>query len=138
RLALYFVAHLVGDMHQPLHAGRTADRGGTQISVSYKGLNTNLHFFWDANLVDMETGSETDIAKRLTANLSEKERLKWQAGGPTEWTNESLMLVRSHAYNTGSSVELSEDYVEKARSIVRTRMAQAGIRLAWLLNVALK
>ena len=138
RLALYFVAHLVGDMHQPLHAGRTADRGGTQISVSYKGQNTNLHFFWDANLVDMETGSETEIAKRLTANLSENERLKWPAGDPTEWANESLMLVRSHAYNTGSSVELSEDYVEKARSIVRTRMAQAGIRLAWLLNVAFK
>jgi S1/P1 Nuclease len=35
-------------------------------------------------------------------------------------------------------VELSDDYVEKARPIVRRRLAQAGIRLAWLLNVALK
>jgi hypothetical protein len=138
RLALHYVAHLVGDMHQPLHTGRVKDAGGTAIQVSYKGATTNLHFFWDTNLVELETGTHEQIAKRLTANLTKEERLKWQAGDPTQWTNESLMLVRSHAYNTGSSVELSEDYVEKARPIVRTRMAQAGIRLAWLLNVAFK
>jgi S1/P1 Nuclease len=138
RLALHYVAHLVGDMHQPLHAGRASDQGGIDISVSYRGQTTNLHFFWDTNLVEVETGTETEIAKRLTANLTEKERLRWQAGDPQQWTNESLMLVRSHAYNTGSSVELSDDYVGKARPIVRTRLAQAGIRLAWLLNTALK
>jgi hypothetical protein len=138
RLALHYVAHLVGDMHQPLHAGRTKDSGGTGIRVSYRGATTNLHFFWDTDLVEMETGTEEEVARRLTANLTEAERLKWQAGDPTQWTNESLMLVRSHAYDIGPSVELSDDYVEKARPIVRRRLAQAGIRLAWLLNVALK
>jgi hypothetical protein len=49
------------------------------------------------------------------------------------------MLVRSHAYNIGPSVDLSsDDNVEKARLIVRRRLAQAGIRLAWLLSIALK
>ena len=48
------------------------------------------------------------------------------------------MLARSYAYNTGSAVELSDDYVEKARPIVRIRLVQAGLRLAWLLNIALK
>ena len=138
RLALYYVAHLVGDMHQPLHAGRVADRGGVDIRVSYKNATTNLHFFWDTNLVEMETENEEAVARRLTANLMEEERRKWQAGDPTQWTNESLVLVRSHAYTTGASVELSDDYVEQARLIVRSRMAQAGIRLAWLLNNALK
>jgi len=138
RLALHYAAHLVGDMHQPLHAGRAMDQGGIDILVSYKGQSTNLHFFWDTNLVELETGNEEEIAKRLTANLTEEERLKWQAGDPKQWTNESLMLVRSHAYNIGPSVELSDDYVEKARPIVRRRLAQAGIRLAWLLNRALK
>jgi hypothetical protein len=138
RLALYYVAHLVGDMHQPLHAGRAADRGGIDIRVSYKGATTNLHFFWDTNLVELEKGNEEEVAKRLTANLTEEERRKWQAGDPAQWTNESLILVRSHAYDTGGSIELSDDYVEKARSVVRTRLAQAGIRLAGLLNSALK
>jgi hypothetical protein len=138
RLALHYVAHLVGDIHQPLHAGRAMDQTGINISVSYRGQKTNLHFFWDTDLVEMETGDEEEIARRLTANLTAEERFKWQAGGPTQWTDESLMLVRSYAYNTGPSVELSDDYVEKARPIVRRRLAQAGIRLAWLLNSALK
>jgi hypothetical protein len=138
RLALHYVAHLVGDMHQPLHAARAGDRGGVDISVSYRGETTNLHFFWDTNLVELETGTEEEIAKRLVANLTEEERLKWQAGDLIQWTNESLMLVRSHAYNTGPSGELSDDYVEKARPIVRSRLAHAGLRLAWLLNSALK
>jgi hypothetical protein len=138
RLALYYVAHLVGDMHQPLHAGRAMDRGGVEIPVSYRGQKTNLHFFWDTDLVEVETGNEEEVAKRLTAHLTEEDRLKWQAGDAKQWTDESLMLVRSHAYNTGPSVELSDAYVEKARPIVRRRLAQAGIRLAWLLNSALK
>jgi len=139
RVALYYVAHLVGDMHQPLHAGRVEDRGGIDISVSYRGETTNLHFFWDTNLVELESGgTDEEIAKRLTENLTEEERLKWQAGDPIEWTNESLTLVRSYAYNTGPSVELSDDYVEKARPIVRSRLTQAGLRLAWWLNIALK
>jgi hypothetical protein len=137
RLALYYVAHLVGDMHQPVHAGRAKDRGGVDISVSYRGETTNLHFFWDTNLVGLETGTEEEVAKRLTANLTEEERFKWQAGDPIEWTNESLAL-RSYAYNTGPSGELSDDYVEKARAIVRIRLIQAGLRLAWLLNNVLK
>ena len=138
RVALYYVAHLVGDMHQPLHAGRAGDRGGIEIPVSYRGATTNLHFFWDTNLVELETETEEEVAKRLTANLTEEERLKWQAGDPIQWTNESLVLVRSHAYNIVPSGELSDDYVEKARPIVRIRLAQAGLRLARLLNTALK
>jgi nuclease S1 len=43
RLALRFVAHLVGDIHQPLHAGRSKDRGGVEIRVSYSGQITHLH-----------------------------------------------------------------------------------------------
>lgn len=86
----------------------------------------------------MDNDTDEEIAKRLTANLTEKERLEWQTGDPAQWTNESLALVRSYAYNTGTSTELSDDYVQKARPIVRTRLAQAGIRLAWLLNTALK
>ena len=138
RLALYYVAHIVGDMHQPLHAGRAADRGGIDVRVSYKGATTNLHFFWDTNLVELEMGNEEELAKRLTANLTEEERRKWQAGDPAQWTNESLTLVRSHAYNIGTSPELSDQYVEEARPVVRRRLAQAGIRLAWLLNSVLK
>ncbi|HUF43477.1 MAG TPA: S1/P1 nuclease, partial [Verrucomicrobiae bacterium] len=134
RLALRFVAHLVGDMHQPLHAGRSRDRGGVDIPVIYRDEKTNLHYFWDRILVDLETGTEEEIARRLIERFTETERRGWRAGDPVQWTNESLMLARSHAYKIGPSAELSADYVERARPIVQIRLAQAGIRLARLLN----
>jgi hypothetical protein len=58
-----------------LHAGRASDQGRIDILVSYRGQTTNLHFFWDTDLVEMETGNEEKIAKRLTANLTAEERV---------------------------------------------------------------
>jgi len=138
RVSLRYVAHLVGDMHQPLHAGRLKDRGGTEIKVSFRGQLTNLHYFWDMDLVEMEPGTPEELAERLGAAVAKEERLRWQSGGPVQWTDESLMLVRTRAYSLGQSIELSDQYVELARPVVRTRLAQAGIRLAWLLNSAFK
>ena len=138
RVALRYVAHLVGDMHQPLHAGRLQDRGGTEIKVSYRGLTTNLHYFWDTDLVEMEPGTPEEMAERLGAVVTREERFRWQSGDPVQWTDESLMLVRTRAYSRGQSVELSDEYVEMARPVVRTRLVQAGIRLAWLLNLVFK
>jgi nuclease S1 len=37
RIAVRFVAHLVGDIHQPLHAGVAEDRGGNSIDVRFNG-----------------------------------------------------------------------------------------------------
>ncbi len=138
RMALRYVAHLVGDMHQPLHAGRAKDHGGTEIKVSYRGQTTNLHYFWDTDLVEMEPGTPAELAERLGSAITKEDRLGWQSGGPVQWTDESLMLVRSRAYGVGQSVELSDEYVEMARPVVRTRLVQAGIRLAWLLNSVFK
>lgn len=145
RMALRYVVHLVGDIHQPLHAGRATDLGGNTILVSYRGEVTNLHLFWDFNLVEMEDGSEDEAAKRLRATLSDADRLRWQTGNPASWANESALLARTHAYpkettgefarlSFGERQELFDGYVANARPVVRTRLLQAGIRLAWLLN----
>src|SRR5262245_45036966 len=60
--ALRFVVHLVGDLHQPLHATTNGDRGGNCLPVSYLGerpradrrgerWDPNLHAVWDTRLV---------------------------------------------------------------------------------------
>jgi hypothetical protein len=138
RIALRFVVHLVGDMHQPLHAGRRVDRNGTDITVSYKGQTNTPHLFWDINLVEMVEGSTYEVAKVLSGSLSTEERTSWQSGSPETWTNESFKLSRSTAYNLGESTELSDDYVAIALPLVRRRLVQAGVRLSWLLNSAFK
>src|SRR5262249_32801793 len=73
RFALIYVVHLVGDMHQPLHAGRAKDRGGIDISVSYRGGKTNLYFFLDTNLVELENKNEEGVAKKPDGKLTPEE-----------------------------------------------------------------
>lgn len=41
--ALMFLAHFVGDVHQPLHVGFTSDAGGNSITVYWYTVKTNLH-----------------------------------------------------------------------------------------------
>jgi nuclease S1 len=137
-IALRYVAHLVGDMHQPLHAGRREDRNGTDLIVNYRAQTNNLHLFWDINIVDMEVGSAEQIASRLEAGTTVEERTEWQSGDPKTWTDESFRLSRSHAYSLGESMELSDEYVASALTIVRQRLVQAGVRLGWLLNNVFK
>lgn len=43
RLALRFIVHIIGDLHQPLHAGNGTDRGGNDFKVTWFGKSTNLH-----------------------------------------------------------------------------------------------
>lgn len=137
-IALRYVAHLVGDMHQPLHAARREDRNGTDIMVNYRAQTNNLHLFWDINIVEMEEGNPEEVAKKLDQSITQKQRTEWQSGGPKTWTDESFRLSRSYTYKLGESMDLSDEYVATALTIVRRRLAQAGVRLGWLLNNAFK
>jgi nuclease S1 len=137
-IALRYVAHLVGDMHQPLHAGRREDRNGTDIIINYRVQTNNLHLFWDINIVEMEEGSAEQVANRLESGTTMGERSEWQSGDPKTWTDESFRLSRSNVYTLGESMELSDEYVASALTIVRRRLVQAGVRLGWLLNNTFK
>jgi len=51
-VALKFVLHLVGDLHQPLHAANDHDAGGNRKRVAAEGFRPgSLHHFWDTELV---------------------------------------------------------------------------------------
>ena len=52
QLALRFIIHLVGDLHQPLHAGNGTDRGGNQFVCTFFDEMTNLHEVWDERSED--------------------------------------------------------------------------------------
>jgi hypothetical protein len=47
--SLMFLVHILGDMHQPLHAAKSTDRGGNNIPVilekewESENRSTNLH-----------------------------------------------------------------------------------------------
>src|SRR5918994_1374279 len=133
RIALRFVVHLVGDIHQPLHAGFAEDRGGNSVDVRFNGRKESLHSLWDTALVELEQGTPAEIAKRIQAAVTSDDVNQWQQGTPAEWALESLAIVRAQVYRLTASGEITASYTERARAVIRTRLMQAGIRLAWML-----
>jgi len=80
-IALKFIVHLMGDLHQPLHVG-FEDRGGNDVKLEWFGRKTNLHVVWDEHLIDMEELSFTEYTKMLNF-YTEKEKVnkRLRAGG---------------------------------------------------------
>jgi S1/P1 Nuclease len=143
-VALKFLLHFVGDVHQPLHGSDDHDRGGNDKRVSAAGLKAgNLHHFWDTEFVDQLGADARTIASDLIGHISDAQRRKWEAGEPADWARESFQIAKDDAYgqlpepNSHGSVRLTDDYVTMATQDVSLQLSKAGVRLALILNRAL-
>lgn len=128
---LKMLVHMIGDMHQPLHVGRPGDRGGNDIKVKWFRNDSNLHRVWDSEMIDDTRLSYTELAHSL-GKPSKEEIKKWQNSSVRDWAMESVSY-RPQVYDIGNS-NLSYQYSYKYLSVAKTRMLQAGVRLAGLLN----
>lgn len=152
--ALKWIVHLVGDIHQPLHAADNGDLGGNRVHVALEGVHTRgrvtLHGAWDAELVALalHTRSRQQPPRDIEALASEARTLSAEAGQgtPSSWASESNHLARNVAYQypgfacdsvPAGIVVLDGDYQHEAEAIVRERLLLAGGRLANLLNETL-
>jgi hypothetical protein len=141
--ALRFLIHFVGDIHQPLHAADNRDRGGNEFRVILAGKRTNLHAVWDTDVV-RPLGNSLAVAAKLEAEMNTAKHQSWQSGTAADWANESSSIARREIYSTGlrpnreGLVVLSPDYPQRERGIVEEQLEKAGVRLAWVLNSALK
>lgn len=165
-VAICWVAHLVGDIHQPLHTVALytpltpkGDKGGNALLVRKTAAAksvTNLHSIWDSMLGG---GSSMDasqnIVSRLKAEHPDLARLPGIADHTTirSWAEESREAAKTHAYLAGklpfavgaNDAEpkpeevpaLPDDYLINGRGLADLRAAQAAYRLAVLLNAAL-
>jgi hypothetical protein len=129
--ALKWLAHLVGDIHQPLHAGRGDDRGGNEVLVLWFGEPTDLHDVWDSRIIDRSRLSFSELAELVGPTRAE-DVLAWQASGPADWAHESQAL-RGAAYALGDR-KLSYLYEHAHWPTIRRRVQQAGVRLSGVLN----
>jgi len=127
---LKMLIHLVGDIHQPLHVGRN-DQGGNSIKLTWFGSNTNLHSVWDSGMIDGTKLSYTELAESLY-KPTPAELKRWQNSTVRTWATESISY-RKQVYDIGEG-KLGYQYQYKYFSIVRDRLAQAGVRLAGILN----
>lgn len=154
-VALCWIAHLVGDSHQPCHSGSlycklfpTGDRGGNSIpTVQHK----NLHALWD-NLLGPKF-DEGDIRRRC----AEFKRLEIEIGvnpheknlDPLEWLKDSAIDARTAVYtdqvrmpvikagDDGKAIQpidLTEGYLKNAGITAESNARAAGHRLAEILR----
>jgi hypothetical protein len=145
RAALQFLLHLVGDVHQPLHASDDHDQGGNRKLASGEGIGLdNLHHDWDVEFVRRLGASDTAIAQRLIARITEADRARWSSGTPLDWALETYAVSKQHAYGMlpapsgRSRYELSQAYLEDATRVTAEQLSKAGVRLASMLNRALE
>jgi hypothetical protein len=130
--ALKFLIHFVGDIHQPLHVGRRADAGGNKIDLTMNGEKNNLHWLWDAILINDMGMSYTELAHALDHPTAEQIKT-WQAATVADWANDSFVL-RPQVYDFPAEGKLNYLYSFKNWPVVREQLLKAGIRLAGLLN----
>ena len=152
-LALSWLLHLAGDIHQPLHTGALVserlfaqgDRGGNAISVRLPGAESeeNLHAVWDRAM--RGTAPETAMRMLLAIARDIAADTQYTEYAPTRWLQESRDLLISSVYpdaivsdvlrseNTGNqpgTTLLDSAYVEQMQIIALQRIAEAGIRIA--------
>ncbi len=145
RLALQFLLHLIGDLHQPLHASDDADEGGNLKRVAARGMRAgSLHHYWDVEFVRRLGEQPQPVSQKLLARISAADIKAWQRGSTADWARESFALAQAVAYGAlpapgdRGRYRLSAGYVRDAVDAVQLQLSRAGVRLAAVLNRALR
>ncbi len=139
--ALRILTHVVGDIHQPMHAVThvsrehpMGDRGGNDVILHKNNVAKNLHAYWDK-------GAGLFVGKRHVGQAWIKQKARaFETRWPCDlasanldamhWAYESHALAVEKAY---ALLPAGHHYQMMAQSIVEKRIAQAGCRLAALL-----
>ncbi len=154
-IALCWVFHLMGDIHQPLHATALfsaelpkGDQGGNLLYVraEEEGKAFTLHSFWDWLVIGSQNFREADNRAVLLKNEKELSRknLKELKNKKFEgWAEkESFELAKKHAYaqrglqtstNREQALLLSQEYINVAKTVAEKQIVLAGYRMADLL-----
>jgi hypothetical protein len=144
-IALKFLVHLVGDLHQPFHA-LGVERGGNGIQViafgsadcSSDGMTPrpcNLHGIWDSTLIARRKLGDLQYLTSLQQLIRTQRLDKEPIDSPAVWTMESHALAKAALVPLYG--KLDDAYYEEHSRVVDKRLALGGLRLAALLNRSL-
>ena len=142
-IALKFLVHFVGDLHQPFHA-LGVERGGNGIPVTVFGsprcgyddgtqFPCNMHSLWDSELIAHRKLRDRDYVAELERLIASR---KWRPeGSAAEWAMESHALAKAALLPPRGAAD--EAYYRKHITAVDERLALGGLRLAAAVNQAL-
>lgn len=132
RLALRFALHIIQDLHQPLHVGNGADRGGNDIRVELDGDRSNLHRVWDSVIAESAGRNHGAWLAAMTRGGGLDEPTATDTD-PLTWIAESAAL-RDTLYPPPATVDSA--YLRQHLPTVERRLVLAGARgAAWLNKV---
>ncbi len=134
--AFAWLCHLVGDLHQPLHAGFADDRGGNKFVVIFNGEDTNLHTFWDHELPGLHAEDGQSLFQLLKKSSVSPVTTHWSPAMVDRWTSESHALAEQKIYP--ASMQIDGVYVQENWKIARQQLGTAASRLALIINSALQ
>ncbi len=130
---LKMLVHLMGDLHQPLHAGHPEDYGGNKIIVFWFDEVSNLHRVWDEDMINSYQMSYSELAQNRQY-LSKQDLQAMQAGTLEDWLSESLILADKVYDSAENGWHLSYKYMYNWMPVVRQQLQKGGVRLAKVLN----
>ena len=144
-VAFRILLHVVGDLHQPLHAVTyvsssypKGDQGGNLIKLPVNPVADVLHAYWDKGAGVLQSMNAKDI-KQYAALLE----ARWPCQNEIKiddfdgWAQASHQLAEKEAYaclKDDEHIELDAAYQRRAMMISESQLALAGCRLAALLN----
>jgi hypothetical protein len=143
--ALKWVVHLVGDLHQPLHAGEDRDKGGNLAKVKVNRRTYNLHEVWDYVLLERLRLPPDSLRPMLERQIAaDPEFIRRNAQGTVEnWADDThakspaCYLLHGKPMRKGIKAQLDKAYVDAATVTVLTQLKIGAVRLAFALNRAL-
>jgi len=130
---LYFLIHMIGDAHQPLHIGRSEDLGGNRVKVEWFRKPMNLHSLWDSALVDFDKYSYTEYATVLDIHDKAYNQNLVQ-GSLEDWIFDSYSIANVLYNSVEENENLSYRYHFDFKDTVEEQLLKGGLRLAKLLN----
>lgn len=152
-IALAWVLHLTGDIHQPLHTSARVtatepqgDRGGNLFLLDTTGAQSrNLHSYWDGilNLTFRRQPAESDGAyvNRIAQSISvrcpkAKMQSRLKLGEFEAWSKEGYASAKNAVYPSWlrRHETPSNKYRKDAYRVAEPALALAGYRLAEMLN----
>jgi hypothetical protein len=150
--ALAFLVHIVGDIHQPLHAADAHDdAGGNGVRASYGviGGRTNLHAIWDGLLADRAISTPPGGPNGLLEGTTPEQRKTMEQGSVEDWMRESWGVAKEFVYPTAvgdacalpagtkATGKLDEAKIQTLIPVMRKQVLEGGLRLSRMLDEAL-
>jgi len=141
-IALKFIVHFIGDLHQPFHA-LGVGRGGNDVKVRVfdqancsndpaRPSPCNLHSVWDSRLITRRALEDGPYLAELRNVITRKGFGSLPVGTPAQWAEQSFRLAKEALVAPDTNID--DGYYRRHITVIDERLSLGGVRLAAELN----